>query len=48
MPKESTEYLVEKFEINYQHLVSKEQIILATAYLLYTGNIIVQVEVLIV
>lgn len=33
MPKECTEYLVEKFGINYQHLVSKEQIILATAYL---------------
>lgn len=33
MPAECTEYLEEKFGINYRHLTSKEQIILATAYL---------------
>ncbi len=33
MPEECTEFLLKKFGINYQHLSSKKQIILATAYL---------------
>ncbi len=33
MPEDCTEFLLKKFGINYQHLSSKEQIILATAYL---------------
>jgi len=33
MPVECTEFLTKKFGVNYQHLISKEQIILATAYL---------------
>ena len=33
MPEECTEFLLNRFGINYQHLPSKEQIILATAYL---------------
>lgn len=33
MPTECTEFLIKKFGVNYQHLLSQEQIILATAYL---------------
>ncbi len=33
MPEECTEFLLKKFGINYQHLSSKKQIILANAYL---------------
>lgn len=33
MPMECSEFLFKKFGTNYQHLMSKEQIILATAYL---------------